>query len=744
MKRQAFILILIGILSQYAFGQISEGGTPISFSLDIDVGREKIPVTTMPPVDARALLEEDEMLRAENTQIPFRFGYAIDVDIDIKKVGVKKKLPDGGNLWLLKIHCPDAFSINLIYNRFRLAKGSKFFIYNEDRTMILGAFTPEVSNNSYNEFATDLVQGNTIVLEYYESESSNDGVIRISKVIHGYVNTFSDYSSGLGTSANCNIDVMCPLGNNWLNERNAVTMLLVDNNTAFCSGCLVNNTQQNIIPYILTANHCYFDASGTQISNPATNIYRFQYWRPTCSPYLTNPANWKSITGATLRAHYDLTDFTLLELNTRPPVEWGLYYAGWDRTTNPAQSATGIHHPKGDAMKISYEDHPVIAVTYPGCGPVTNHWRVQHFEQGIVQHGSSGSPLFNQNHRIIGQLHGNQNNICGSLISDNPCHCNQIPIGEYGRFDISWDRVGSSSTNRLSNWLDPIGMGYTTLDGMATPIIHGQKNICASYHSAFWVDNAPLGFNWGCSSNLTLYSNTPHESVASFDVTGYGSTGWVSVNLKGIELVRYNVNIVRDVPVVYEIDGPGRVDYYGGSGGYGGIGMGSYEVILSSGSEPFYYEWEVWGPNNYYFKPTFGNEYGYSYYGFSFYNLGWYSVDVKVSNACGEDYGTKGVQVTDGRGSSAYPNPVSDILYIKTDQRANTNQQTITDAKPLKIAKTFDIRLYDGLGNLLRQTTTKGSTVQFNVSNLPDGIYYLHIYDGVRNKPEIQQIMVEH
>ena len=56
--------------------------------------------------------------------------------------------------------------------------------------MIQGAFTPEVSNNPYNEFATDLVQGNTIVLEYYEPASSDDGVIHISKVIHGYVNTF--------------------------------------------------------------------------------------------------------------------------------------------------------------------------------------------------------------------------------------------------------------------------------------------------------------------------------------------------------------------------------------------------------------------------------------------------------------------------------------------------------------------------------------------------------------------------
>ena len=128
--------------------------------MDIDTGKEKIPVVAMPPVDARTLLEEDERQRAENSQIPFRFGYAHDVNIDIKKSGVKKELSNEDKLWLLKIHCPDAYSINLIYNRFRLGEGSKFFIYNEDRTMILGAFTPEVSNNPDDVFATDLIQGN--------------------------------------------------------------------------------------------------------------------------------------------------------------------------------------------------------------------------------------------------------------------------------------------------------------------------------------------------------------------------------------------------------------------------------------------------------------------------------------------------------------------------------------------------------------------------------------------------------
>ena len=72
---------------------------------------------------------------------------------------------------------------------------------------------------------------------------------------------------------------------------------------------------------------------------------------------------------------------------------------------------------------------------------------------------------------------------------------------------------------------------------------------------------------------------------------------------------------------------------------------------------------------------------------------------------------------------------------IRFDQEAFVTRQR-TDP-------TYDVRLYDGHGNMVRQTTTQGGTVQFNVANLPIGIYYLHIHDGVSREPEIQQIVVE-
>ena len=81
-----------------------------------------------------------------------------------------------------------------------------------------------------------------------------------------------------------------------------------------------------------------------------------------------------------------------------------------------------------------------------------------------------------------------------------------------------------------------------------------------------------------------------------------------------------------------------------------------------------------------------------------------------------------------------YPNPVSDILIIEAGATANAKMQTTS--------LTYDVRLYDGQGNMVRQTFTKGGTVQFKVYNLPNGIYYLLIYDGISSIPEMHQIVV--
>jgi hypothetical protein len=131
---------------------------------------------------------------------------------------------------------------------------------------------------------------------------------------------------------------------------------------------------------------------------------------------------------------------------------------------------------------------------------------------------------------------------------------------------------------------------------------------------------------------------------------------------------------------------------------------------------------------------------------------GIYRLSLAAFNACGHSLGYPATLDIDVAGtgyySMSYPNPASDILNIEIDaaaiSRTKALEQTTTGGKQLKIDPAYDIRLYDYQGNLLRNAKTKGGTVQFNVANLPNGIYYLHVYDGVNEKPEMRQIVVEH
>jgi len=91
-----------------------------------------------------------------------------------------------------------------------------------------------------------------------------------------------------------------------------------------------------------------------------------------------------------------------------------------------------------------------------------------------------------------------------------------------------------------------------------------------------------------------------------------------------------------------------------------------------------------------------------------------------------------------------YPNPASDLLYVDIDsdlEEVPSVQQSKSSVEQER--RVFNVRLYDGQGNMVRQTSIKSGTVQFNVSNLPNGVYYLHVYGDANSAPEIRQVMIE-
>jgi len=426
--------------------QISEDGFPVSFEKKMQWDLEKSPTLKMEPVDMVAIQAED--LEDELSGLPTRFGYPIDVNIGMKD-GKWFDLGEQGMLWQLVIEAPGATSINLNYSNYDLPSGGRFFVYNPETKHYLGAFT-EKNEHPTSNFATGIIYGDRVVLEYSQPKGTKGQPnIVINQVIHGY-RPMSDFVKAFGTSGSCNNNVKCPEGVGWENQAKSVAMILLSNNTRWCTGALVNNANQDCKPYFLTANHCL---TGESPGNPISWIFMFNYDSPTCAN-VDGPTN-QTVQGGILRAAANASDFALIELNNNPGDFYDVYYSGWSNTNTAAPTSVAIHHPDGDVKKISFENNPNTSTSYSSNAVNANgtHWRVVDWDDGTTEGGSSGSPLFDSNKRIIGQLHGG-GAACGNNLSD-----------WYGKIWYSWSQNGNAATQRLQNWLDPANTGVTFING---------------------------------------------------------------------------------------------------------------------------------------------------------------------------------------------------------------------------------------------------------------------------------------
>tara|TARA_R110002050_G_scaffold200591_1_gene335636 strand:- start:182117 stop:183931 length:1815 start_codon:yes stop_codon:yes gene_type:complete len=407
--------------------QLSVGGRPYSWGHKIDL---KIPVITMPSIDVN-LFEKDKS--EENG--PKRFGVKHITSINPKTDGEWSTLENGDKLWVLGIECPEAKSVYLQYSNFNLAPGSYLYVYNKSKTELLGGFS---ARNNSSVFATDLIIDDNVVLELYEPYGVFVSSFIINGVIHGY-KFINEAGTGYGNSGNCQVNINCtPEGDDWQDEKRGVAKMLLDG--FLCSGSLINNSCNDGKPYFLTANHCVnypsYGLNYDAISNPSIPIVlHWDYESVECE----NSGNPKyfSTSSAKVIANKDYSDFALLELENLPEG-YDVYFNGWSTTNSPMPNGVGIHHPAGDVKKIATHNQTLQYGLF---------WKVFWSQTtngfSVTEGGSSGSPLFMNDGKIIGQLYGGSPLNCSDPAND---------LGLYGNFGVSWD-YDQTPQRQLKNWL---------------------------------------------------------------------------------------------------------------------------------------------------------------------------------------------------------------------------------------------------------------------------------------------------
>lgn len=540
--RKVFITQLLFAFSiLYISAQISENVFPYTYNNRFLKSKIEIPIFKASYENITQLLNEDAEFPA-----PYRYSIFEKVNINIRQEGILTDIVDhDGKIWRYSIEAKDFKSIQLDFKNFKLPPGAKLFVYNEDYSSIYGAFT-EKNNNPRNSLMLAVFDGQKAVIEYFEpNDASFEGDLVLGAIGKGYKDV---YNSQFSVDEDGFVGINCPEGEYWQNEKHAVCQISfrIGNSGYTCSGSFINNTKNDGTPYFLTAHHCINENEAAE-----TCVAYFNYEQVGCNGETISKS--KSISGATIKSLGDESDYSLILFDEEPPVSYQPYFAGWDASNQSVESTVGIHHPNGLPKKMSIDYNSPITYEYIISWddniktPKNTHWQVG-FELGQTYSGSSGSPLFDNNKRIIGQLHGGD--------SENEY---------YGKLSHSWTKKIDGYFS-LKFCLDPYSTGIKTLDAyypaanLPDPQFYSEfSNVCTSAPVKLTAFSAfePTAWEWDITPSTITYhestSNTSKSPVISFDASGMYSVNLTATNSNGNNsLYMYNI-IAADTTLNLEI-----------------------------------------------------------------------------------------------------------------------------------------------------------------------------------------------
>ncbi|MCT4602489.1 MAG: PKD domain-containing protein [Marinifilum sp.] len=618
------LIIGLLILSCAVHAQISFGGKPIFKG---GGAKAQLNPQELPKMDflSKSSVNNEKLIGVKLKHA--QYAYSIDVNYSISENGVWEELADGRKVWRFSLKSEGAYSLGLIFSKFKLPKGAKLFVYNNSTEQVLGSYTHK-NNKLSGKFSVEPLEGDELTIEYIELPGAEfSAELEIESVLHDYKNVFNllkGAKSEVKASGSCNVDINCSEGDDWQTEKRSVCSIsYVVNNTGFiASGALINNTNQDGTPYLLTAFHVIHDQ---EVADNA--IFYFNYENSACNS--NDGQRSQSVSGATIRATTSNLDFTLLELTVAPPASYMPYYAGWDHSGRIPAYTTCIHHPNGDAKKISVDNDSPVTATYSDARYTfddNSSWQILDWEIGTTEGGSSGSPLFDENHRIIGDLTGGDAS-CSNSVDDF-----------YAKFSESWANYPNNN-QQLKYWLDPLKLGVETLNGLDPYFEISANSRCVGNEFTVELNVAEaVNITWDFGEDAT-----PGQAIGS----GPHNVSYNSVGNKTIQLTYtvdgYNANLSRDVRAIdltklsfdYTIQKKklGLINQ--------SVDFDSFTWNFGDGNTS-----DEVSPNHEYL--TYGN----------------YTVSLTGENDCGSTSTTKKIEMNYDKLLSIYPNPSADKFTI--------------------------------------------------------------------------------
>lgn len=469
LRNIAIYLVFFLTLINFAYAQQSIFGAPKSFENNLNLTEFKKPNYILPSINNEIeqnffkTNEKNDCQKCDDKYI----GKGVNVKLDVKASSVEKILEGKGRLWVLTIKSNTAYGLQFYFSKFKLPQGATLYIYNDEKKFI-GGFSElnnPVDENKSIQFGTDFISGEVAYVELFEPFVREfDSELEIATINHIYKDVFNPKSGAYGSSQDCNINVSCPEGVGWEKEISSVAIILAYSpnyhRLALCSGALLNNSDYDAKPYFLTAKHCMDNVDNDpneMLFDYSTWLFRFKYETTSCNNNNGfTVGSFHSVYGSTFLAGdgWDSpnSDYLLLLLSPLPSyIEDIVCFSGWTINEEQEPPYYGFHHPSGDIKKLSISENELLSTQYnnKNYDPTGGHW-MTYWNLGVTEGGSSGSPLFNNSHKVVGQLHGGTAECDGLTYNGKP--------DWYGKFSKSWE------LDNFSYWLAPFQNHLTSLE----------------------------------------------------------------------------------------------------------------------------------------------------------------------------------------------------------------------------------------------------------------------------------------
>ncbi|MCQ2252320.1 MAG: trypsin-like peptidase domain-containing protein [Bacteroidales bacterium] len=509
---------------------------------------------------------------SKNTTAPagrFPFAKILPMDSNFMDSALVSHTPSG-TIYIRCVESPGAYSLGFRFSGFCLADGAELHIYSADRNTVLGAIT-SANNADSKILRTAQIPGSRVFLELFVPNGVQQAPFTIQSVYYDYVDVLGlddAANSPLSKRAACssNEDLSCPNGDDYQDVKHAILRYSYDDEgtSCMCTGVLVNNINNNEIPFVLTAAHCVCTDE-----TASSTIFYVNYERPICGT--SGHAQYQTVEGAKLVAtaprqsvttkfgspsskQYPTLDFSLLKLNVNLNESYQPYYAGISINEDLQKGRyVTIHHPQGSVKKISVAQYVPYQDSYPNNEDDTyylpfSHWHERKWSAGTTEPGSSGAPLLDPDHNVIGTLSGGYAN-CSEPINDF-----------FQMISKAWDSYPEPE-HQLKHWLadgrdvteiqpyDP----YNVESLYPRPILEGSVNADSSRITLTWHTDFPddgenpkiVGYRIFCNQYVTATITDPETTQYVFKIEKNHTYSYCIANL-------YEDNVISPTSNYYQ------------------------------------------------------------------------------------------------------------------------------------------------------------------------------------------------